>query len=360
MAERAIFLDRDNTIIANDGYLGDPSQVKLMQGAATAIAAMRRLGYRIIVASNQSGVARGMFDEAAVEAVNQEMCRQLREQAGAHIDASYYCPYHPEAVVPEYRVDHEWRKPKSGMLKQAAEDFGLDLQQCWMIGDMPRDIAAGATAGCRTIMLRDPEHPAPANESDGVANSPNFIVKTLADAARIVVREGRHTPRDVTPQPTLVHPSADPAPNSPITTDQVDRPTPAAAIDSDALAQKIAAAIAPYLVAAQQSAGTGSTDSLRPVLDEIAKHLRHADRARDMPEFSLMRLVAGIVQFLVPVLLILGAWVAYAGFTTIDPEHRGQEWYFRTISLMTAALWILGAGVLQGIVIALTQHQRQR
>ncbi len=87
MADKAVFLDRDNTIIANDGYLGDPTKVRLLPGAAAAIASMRRLGYRIIVVSNQSGVAKGLFDEAAVEAVNQEMIRQLREQAGAHVDA---------------------------------------------------------------------------------------------------------------------------------------------------------------------------------------------------------------------------------------------------------------------------------
>src|SRR5688572_20333139 len=127
MAERAVFLDRDNTIIENDGYLGTPSGVKLITGAATALSAIRALGYRLIVVSNQSGVARGMFTENDVEAVNQEMCKQLRDQAAAHIDASYYCPYHPEAVIPEYKIDHDWRKPKPGMLYQAAADFNLDL-----------------------------------------------------------------------------------------------------------------------------------------------------------------------------------------------------------------------------------------
>ena len=124
MAERAIFLDRDNTIIEDkEGYIGDPAKVQTLPGAATAISAMRRLGYRIIIVSNQSGVARGMFTESDVEAVNQEMCRQLREQAAAHIDASYYCPYHPDGVLAEYKSDHEWRKPQPGMLLQAAEDF---------------------------------------------------------------------------------------------------------------------------------------------------------------------------------------------------------------------------------------------
>src|ERR1043165_9972022 len=109
MAARAVFLDRDNTLIENDGYLGDPAKVKLLPGAGSALVALRALGYRIIVVSNQSGVARGMFSEADVEAVNNEVSRQLREKAGAFIDASYYCPYHPEAPLAEFRADHDWR-----------------------------------------------------------------------------------------------------------------------------------------------------------------------------------------------------------------------------------------------------------
>ena len=83
MPDRAIFLDRDNTIIDNDGYLGDPTKVRLLPGAASAIAALNRLGYRVIVVSNQSGVARGMFSEIDVNAVNEEMVQQLRRQAAA-------------------------------------------------------------------------------------------------------------------------------------------------------------------------------------------------------------------------------------------------------------------------------------
>ena len=103
MQERAVFLDRDNTIIANDGYLGDPAMVKLLPGAGVTLASLRRIGYRIIVVSNQSGVARGLFGPADVEAVNEEMGRQLRRQAGAHIDANYFCPFHPSAWMRRHR-----------------------------------------------------------------------------------------------------------------------------------------------------------------------------------------------------------------------------------------------------------------
>lgn len=212
MAERAVFLDRDNTIVEDkEGYIGDPAKVRLLPGAATAIASMRRLGYRIIVVSNQSGVARGMFDEAAVESVNQEMCRQLRDQGGAHVDASYYCPYHPDGTVAEYKMEHDWRKPKPGMLKQAAEDFGLDLSQCWMVGDALRDVECGLAGRCRTILLQDPNRPSHGDDPAALTVSPHFIVKTLADAARVIAREGRAVHREIAKLTEQANPESHPA-----------------------------------------------------------------------------------------------------------------------------------------------------
>jgi D,D-heptose 1,7-bisphosphate phosphatase len=362
MAERAVFLDRDNTIIDNDGYLGDPSKVKLLQGAATAIAAIRRLGYRIVVVSNQSGVARGMFDEAAVEAVNQEMCRQLREQAGAHIDASYYCPYHPDAVIAEYKLDHDWRKPKPGMLTQAAEDFGLDLTQCWMIGDQPRDIAAGASGGCRTILLRDPDHPAADADPKGTEVSPNFIVKTLADAARIVVREGRNPHPDLVPTPLNQPAAAPPSPpppepsNAARSADEINSVASAAATThtGEQLAQRMEKAIA---------AGLSRQENLKPLLEEIATHLRQQARVREQPEFSMSKLLALIAQFAVLVCLLLGAYESVATFS--NAPAGTMDWYThviflqdRTISLLGAGLWFLAAMVLQGTVVAIYARKR--
>ncbi len=355
MAERAIFLDRDNTIIENDGYLGDPSKVKLLQGAATAIAAMRRIGFRIIVVSNQSGVARGMFDEAAVEAVNQEMCKHLREQAGAHIDASYYCPYHPDAVIAEYKIDHDWRKPKPGMLKQAAEDFGLDLSQCWMIGDQPRDIAAGASAGCRTILLRDPDHPASDADPTGTEVSPNFIVKTLADAARILAREGRSLHRDPVPTPLTPLASMETtAPATAPTAENVLRSSEeinamiATPIATDKLAERLEKII---------STGFSRQENVKPIIEEILIHLRQQARVNAVPEFSLGKLLAMIAQFAALVCLLLGAYQGVSAYSIVDAPG-GNASASRLIGLLSAGLWLLGATVLQGMVIAL--HSRKR
>jgi len=370
MAERAIFLDRDNTIIENDGYLGDATKVKLLHGSATAISALRRLGYRIIVVSNQSGVARGMFDEAAVEAVNQEMCRQLREQAGAHIDASYYCPYHPEAVVTEYKVDHDWRKPKPGMLTQAAADFDLDLAQCWMIGDQPRDIAAGASAGCRTILLRDPDHPAaPEAQSADTQVSPNFIVKALADATRVVAREGRNPNRD--PVPTPLPPGAEPAaPSTPsaapggpaVTTEVPPAPAsvPTAFLTGEATraAETVAARMEKAIVT-----GLSRQENLKPLLEEILTQLRHQARVGATAEFSMSKLLALLAQFAALVCLLLGTYAGFVAFSTGAPGT--MDWYShmiflqnRTIALQAAALWLLGGLLLQGTVIALYVRKR--
>src|SRR5688572_19204699 len=118
---RAVFLDRDNTLIENDGDLGDPRQVRLIAGAATAVAAMRKMGFQIVVVTNQGGVARGKYGEADVEQVHARISDEVRRESGATIERFYYCPYHPEAVVGRYRCEHPWRKPQPGMLLQAAE-----------------------------------------------------------------------------------------------------------------------------------------------------------------------------------------------------------------------------------------------
>lgn len=343
MPERAIFLDRDNTIIEDkEGYIGDPARVRLLPGAATAIASLRRLGYRIIIASNQSGVARGYFSEEDVEAVNQEMCRQLREQAGAVIDASYYCPYHPEGALAEYRQEHDWRKPRCGMLKQAAQDFDLDLAQCWMIGDSPRDIACGASAGCRTILIKDPEHPDQESPTDASV-SPNFIVKSLADAARIVAREKSNPNPDPVPVPLGV----DTAPPPAAAEEPAAAPSPATApaVDEAALAERLATAM---------QRAIPRPESLKPVLEDIARQLRQQQRHVESDNPGL-QLAAVLVQLAAIFFAVMAVW----GIVTAGPLNL-PNWYAQTQSLLRSALWLLGAGLLQGFTIALLLMARRR
>src|SRR5690606_466585 len=124
---------RDNTLIANDGYLRDPASVRLIAGAADAIARGRAMGYLIVTVSNQSGVARGLCTEADVNAVNARMDQMLRaENAAAIIDRHEYCPDHPEAPLAAYRRDSDRRKPGAGMIHSAAGALGIDLARSWL------------------------------------------------------------------------------------------------------------------------------------------------------------------------------------------------------------------------------------
>ncbi|MCL2648430.1 MAG: HAD family hydrolase [Phycisphaerales bacterium] len=327
MLERAIFFDRDNTIIDNDGYLGDAKQVKLLPNAAAALAALRGLGYRLIVVSNQSGVARGLFSEADVKAVNLEMCRQLKDEAGVHIDASYYCPYHPEATVGAYRQDHDWRKPKPGMLLQAARDFDLDLSRCWMIGDQPRDIAAGAAAGCRTILLRDPDHQLPDAEPAGLPVSSDYIIKSLGDAARIIAREGATKP----PQPVPAAKPAEPAPAPP--------PPPPS---------EPAPATVPAVPVTVPTATTHLA-RLEKTIDDLVLQLRHQSRQAEMPrDFPKTRFAAIIVQVFAVLALIVG----FYHLMTASASLKGSDWHVAMSTLLRGAIWTLSAIFLQ--VLALT------
>src|SRR5687767_4056640 len=157
MKRPAVFFDRDNTLIVSDGYLGDPSKVTLVNGAAAAIARARELGYAVVVFSNQSGVARGMFSEEDVQAVNQRTDELLRaENSGAVIDRHEFCPFHPDGTIDVYARESDRRKPKPGMILAAAKAMALDLDQSWVIGDAGRDIEAGKAVGCRTILFHDP------------------------------------------------------------------------------------------------------------------------------------------------------------------------------------------------------------
>ena len=188
--EPAIFLDRDNTLIANRGDLGDAGLVRLVDGAAEALLQLRGAGYRLVVVTNQGGVARGKFSEADVDAVHQRIAQLLDDELHQPelIERFYYCPYHPEGTVQEYRREHSWRKPNPGMILQAGRDMELDLTHSWVIGDQHRDIAAGRAAGCRTVLLVSDLEPALRTSATRAATS-------LAEAVQMILRNGGSEPK---------------------------------------------------------------------------------------------------------------------------------------------------------------------
>src|SRR5260221_6246294 len=232
MKRPAIFFDRDNTLISNDGYLGDPAGVALVEGAADAVARLRSFGYAIVTFSNQSGVGRGMFTEDAVRAVNAKMDELLLQQnSSAIIDAHEFCPYHPDATVEAYRQDSDLRKPKPGMILKAAEEMGLDLSQSWVIGDAPRDIEAGRAAGCKTILFHDSKLPPSEAAREAAIGEPDYVVPSLRRAVELI---GRQTPGAI---PELAAP--EPAAKPQAATDSETSPAAQSNDDEAAVSRKI-------------------------------------------------------------------------------------------------------------------------
>ncbi|MHC4511816.1 MAG: D-glycero-alpha-D-manno-heptose-1,7-bisphosphate 7-phosphatase [Planctomycetota bacterium] len=164
MSDKAIFLDRDDTLIEDPGYINTPEQVKLLDGVPEALVELKALGYKLVVATNQSAVARGIVTEKVLDEIHDRL-KQLLARKKAFLDRIYYCPYHPDGVVPQYRKESNSRKPNPGMLQKAAEEMDLDLSQSWCIGNSNRDVEAGRRAGCRTILIDTPSHQKPSGAS---------------------------------------------------------------------------------------------------------------------------------------------------------------------------------------------------
>lgn len=154
--QKAIFLDRDGTLNKYVGFLTDIDDLELMEDAAGAVRKINDSGYLAIVVTNQPVIARGEVTLEELAEIHNKL-ETLLGQEGAYIDALYYCPHHPhrgfEGERPEYKVDCDCRKPKPGMLLQAAIDYNIDLAASWMVGDGDNDIRAGQVAGCRTVLL---------------------------------------------------------------------------------------------------------------------------------------------------------------------------------------------------------------
>jgi D-glycero-D-manno-heptose 1,7-bisphosphate phosphatase len=149
----AVFLDRDGVIVEEVNYLADPRQVRLIPGAAEAIAKLNRAGWPVVVVTNQAGVARGYFPESRIAEVHDHLSKLLAGH-GARIDRYYYCPHHPTEGVGPYRVACQCRKPHAGMLLQAAVDLGLNPARSWTVGDKVSDLQAGAWVGAKTVLVR--------------------------------------------------------------------------------------------------------------------------------------------------------------------------------------------------------------
>ena len=186
MSNRAVFIDRDGTLLEHYDYLTDPSQVELLPRSAAALRLLRDRGFLLVMITNQSAVARGMLSEAKLQDIHTHL-KGLLAKEGAYLDEIYYCPYHPEGSVVKYRRESELRKPAPGMLHRAAEELDIDLSQSWAVGDDDRDVQAGQAAGCRTILLEQRGRSELVHRGK---SKPDFTAVNLQEAANTIVRYG--------------------------------------------------------------------------------------------------------------------------------------------------------------------------
>jgi D-glycero-D-manno-heptose 1,7-bisphosphate phosphatase len=182
---KAIFLDKDGTLVENEPYNVDPAKIRFYSDVRESVKMFAEAGYLLVVVSNQPGVARGVFPEVALRKVERALRGGLREM-GVSLAGFYYCPHDPKGSVPQYRVDCECRKPQPGLLVQAAQELDIELEKSWMIGDILHDVEAGNRAGCRSVLVDR------GNETEWHYNElrrPDLVARDMRDAAAKIVGE---------------------------------------------------------------------------------------------------------------------------------------------------------------------------
>jgi D,D-heptose 1,7-bisphosphate phosphatase len=185
MLSKAVFLDKDGTLVEDVAYNVDPDLIRLSAGALEGLLLLQDQGYRLFVVTNQSGVARGLFQEQSLAGVEEKL-RELLAAADVHLAGFYYCPHHPQGSVLRYAVECSCRKPQPGMLQRAALQHHINLASSWLVGDILQDVEAGNRAGCRTVLIDN------GNETEWEMNPrrhPGFVVNNLYEAASTIARE---------------------------------------------------------------------------------------------------------------------------------------------------------------------------
>lgn len=193
----AVFLDKDGTLVEDVPYNVDPEQIRFAAGVETGLRSLHAAGYQLIVISNQSGVARGYFEAAALVAVEEHL-RQVMNSFGVPLAGFYYCPHYPTGSVAEYAIACSCRKPEPGLILQAAQDHAIDLARSWFIGDILNDVEAGRRAGCNTILIDN------GNETEWLLSPqriPHAVVTDFTSAATVILSSP-------SPSPLLPHPSS--------------------------------------------------------------------------------------------------------------------------------------------------------
>lgn len=189
---RAVFLDRDGVLVRDVHLLVSPENIEILPGVPDALAQLHQAGFKLLVVSNQPVVARGSLDEAGVRQLQTLIEERIRLAGGPALDGFYFCPHHPKATGPAYRVICDCRKPRPLLLQQAARDHQVALTSSFMVGDRITDVIAGATAGCQTVQVETGMHLAPPIETGQPLDSsvkPGHVCADLSAAARWILQQ---------------------------------------------------------------------------------------------------------------------------------------------------------------------------
>jgi D-glycero-D-manno-heptose 1,7-bisphosphate phosphatase len=181
-----VFLDRDGTLSEERGFIDRLELVEIFPWTSDAIRLLNRAGFVVAVVTNQSAIGRGIIDEAFLQSVHDVFNRHFA-RSGARIDRYYFCPHHPDAVLPQYRMVCRCRKPGPGMIEQATAELGLDLSRSFMVGDRVIDVASGHAAGVRSVLVRS-GHSAYTNEAPAELSEPDAILNNLMEAVGWILR----------------------------------------------------------------------------------------------------------------------------------------------------------------------------
>jgi len=180
---KAVFIDRDGTLIKDVPYNTDAALIEFLPHTIEALLMLKKNNFLLIVVSNQSGIAKGFFTMEELKTMNKAF-RQILSYYEVELDAVYYCPHHPEGKLEKYSVECNCRKPKPGLILKAAGEYDIDLSNSWMVGDILNDVEAGNVAGCKTILLDN------GNETEWIMNekrTPAFTVKNWNDIATTIL-----------------------------------------------------------------------------------------------------------------------------------------------------------------------------
>jgi D,D-heptose 1,7-bisphosphate phosphatase len=292
MPNKAIFLDRDDTLIEDPGYISRPEQVKLLKGVDKMLIELKSMGYKLVVISNQSGVARGLVSEETLDEIHNRL-KQLLAEKGAALDRIYYCPYHPDGVIKKYRKDSDWRKPKPGMLLAAASEMDIDLTQSWMIGNSSRDIEAGLKAGCKTILVNHPSHP---EQHKFGEPAPDYRAVNIKEAVNIIKKHHRSV-------------GVNPVENQPLSQTQTAAEPPS---QQDRMPN-------PSPVEQKTSISFAANSKTDQILSSILEQLKSTRRSEMFNEFSVTRFLAGVWQTIVWFCLLVSIYFL------MSPARQGNS-----------------------------------